>query len=327
MKHKLTITIMFIVMFLLTQFIGLAVINAYSPTTITQVNPQTGEIRNKTIEQPLPYGMQPPELKEEKDFWKMLPQMLIAFVIAIALILILIKYKYKFIIKAWFFVVVILALSITLNAILKISPTLATTSSILALMIVTPIAWFKIYKPNILLHNITELLIYPGIAAVFVPILSVWTIILFLILISAYDIWAVNHSGIMQKMAKFQINELKVFGGFIIPHISKKLRAKIKKLKIQAKKSKAKAKQLKNKKVRISLAILGGGDVVFPIITAGIFLRAFGLVPAILIIIGALVGLTYLLLISQKKKYYPAMPFITAGIFAGMLMSLLFNLL
>jgi presenilin-like A22 family membrane protease len=82
------------------------------------------------------------------------------------------------------------------------------------LVIALPLAFTKIYGRNFLVHNLTELFIYPGIAAVFVPILNIWTIIVLLILISIYDMWAVWHSGIMQKMAKYQINQLKIFSGF-----------------------------------------------------------------------------------------------------------------
>ena len=32
----------------------------------------------------------------------------------------------------------------------------------------------KIYRKNLIIHNLTELAIYPGIATVFVPILNFW---------------------------------------------------------------------------------------------------------------------------------------------------------
>jgi len=69
--------------------------------------------------------------------------------------------------------------------------------------------------------------------------------------------------------------------------------------------------------MKINLAILGGGDVVFPIITAGIVLRTMGLLPALFIIAGATIALYLLFAYSKKGKFYPAMPFITAGLLAG----------
>ena len=78
--------------------------------------------------------------------------------------------------------------------------------------------------------------------------------------------------------------------------------------------------------MKVNIALLGGGDIVFPIIAAGVFLVKYNLTAALFVTFGALVGLGTLLLFSEKKKSYPAMPFITAGIFLGMIIwKLLFN--
>ena len=69
--------------------------------------------------------------------------------------------------------------------------------------------------------------------------------------------------------------------------------------------------------MKVSLAILGGGDVVFPIITAGVVMNALGFIPALMVVIGATIALSLLFLYSTKGKFYPAMPFITAGLFVG----------
>jgi presenilin-like A22 family membrane protease len=122
----------------------------------------------------------------------------------------------------------------------------------------------------------------------------------------------------MQKMAKFQMDELKIFGGFLIPSASKKVKAQMEKIKTKYKNKKM-PKSVKNKKFKVNLAILGGGDVVFPIITAGVFMRAYDVIPALFIIFGALAGLISIFLFSKKGKPYPAMPYITTGIFAGLL--------
>ena len=292
MKHKLTIILILLGMFLVTQFIGLYVVNHYSQNE-------------------LPYGMEPPEgVNPENAF----PQIIIAFIIAIALFFLLTKFKIEFILKLWFFIVIVLALGLSINSFLPKEQYIPLMSLIIAL----PFALIKVFNRNIIVHNTTELLIYPGIAAVFVPLLNIWTMIILLILISVYDAWAVWHSGIMQKMAKYQINTLKIFSGFFIPYVSKKQRQMIKYLKKNFKKS-----ELKKKKIKVNLAILGGGDVVFPIISAGVMLKTLGIWPAIFVILGAALGLSYLLFFSKKKKFYPAMPFITAGIFLGMIVGVL----
>ena len=295
-------------MFLLTQFIGLYVIDHY-------VNEQNE----------LPFGLDTPEIEKASDYRNFFYAILVAFIIAIALLFFLTKIKAEIILRIWFFVVITLALGITITSFFPVKITYAAW---IALAIALPLAFFKIFKRNFIVHNATELLIYPGIAAIFVPILNFWTILILLALISVYDMWAVWKSGIMQKMAKFQMDKVKVFGGFMIPYISKKIRMKIKKLK------KSKSKEIK--KIKVNVAILGGGDVIFPIIAAGVVfktvsiampfgLKSFtgGFFPATFVIFGALLGLTSLLIFSEKKKSYPAMPFITAGILFGMILSYL----
>jgi len=297
-------------MFLVTQLIGLAVINAYSPKTKLVFNETTGQYENATIKLELPYGLEPPEMKPEIS----ITTIIIAMLIAIILIFLLMKIKATIFLRIWFFIVVIIALSITFNAGLMKLP----YSHYLVLVLAVPLAIYKIFKRNLLVHNLTELLIYPGIAAVFVPILNIWTIILLLLLISVYDIWAVWHSGFMQKMAKFQINEVKVFGGFFIPYVSKKVRLQLEKMKNMPSKLRQKAK-----KIKVNLAILGGGDVVFPIILAGVVLRSLGLMPALIISLFATLSLFFLFIAAKKGKFYPAMPFITTGCLVGLAVALI----
>ena len=105
-------------------------------------------------------------------------------------------------------------------------------------------------------------------------------------------------------MAKYQIKKVRVFSGFFIPYIKKEDRALLEKLR--------KSKD-KSKKIKVNIALLGGGDVVFPMILAGVVLQAWGLIPALIIILGAVLSLAYLFYISEKGKFYPAMPFISAG--------------
>jgi len=315
MKHKLSITLLLLSMFLVTQFIGLFVVNTYTPKST--IDPATGEIMLNQESQ-LPFGIETPETN--------FISIIFYFILAFALVAIFMKYKWRLVIKLWFLLVIILALGISLNAFLKYST--STNISIIALAIAIPLALLKLFRPNVFVHNITELFIYPGIAAVFVAILHPLSVMVLLILISIYDMWAVWRAKFMQKMAKFEMEELHIFGGFLIPTVSKKVKAQIQKIK-QKYKSKKMPDKIKKKKFKVRLAILGGGDVIFPIITAGVFMRAYtkqalfgiaGLIPALFVVGGALTGLTYLMLITKKDKAYPAMPYISAGIFAALIL-------
>ena len=296
MKHSLKIVFTLLIMFFITQLIGIAVINQYSPIQ-QQITDEQGNVMNKTIYN-LPYGMEPPE---DVTPGTTLVSIIIAIAIAVVFMLVLMRYKVEFFLRLWFLVVVALALAITINAFLPKIP----LASLIALMIAIPISLVKLFKRNIIIHNFTELLIYPGIAAIFVPLLNIWTVVLLLILISIYDIYAVWHAGFMQKMAQYQIKKLKFFTGFFVPYLGKKERALIKASK--------KDEKLKNKKIKVNVAILGGGDVVFPIILAGVVLNSRGLIQSLIISIGATLALAFLFYISKKGKFYPAMPFITTG--------------
>ncbi len=297
MKHTLKITLIILGMFFLTQLIGLAVINAYAPTT---------DETNQTFYN-LPYGLEPPQ---DINPGTSLISIVIAIIIAVTLILVLMKFNVAIFLKLWFFFVITLALGITINSVLLGFK----NSAIIALVIALPLAIIKVFRRNILVHNITELFIYPGIAVIFVPLLSVWTAVLLLILISLYDIYAVWHAGFMQKMAKYHMNTLKLFPGFFVPYLGKKQKEKIAELK----KSKS-----KDKKIKVNVAILGGGDVVFPLILAGVVFLSLGFPQALLISLGSLAGLAFLLYNSEKGKFYPAMPFITSGAFIGLAFALL----
>ena len=307
MKHNIKITALLLAMFFVTQFIGLYVVNHYSPVRVVG-----GEKVNVTAPE-LPYGLETPEIEKESDYLNFFPIIVVSFVVAVSLLFLFTKFNLKFILRGWFFIVIAIALGIFFNSVIppfKYSIIIVSAISI-------PLSFIKIFRKNLLVHNITELLIYPGIAAVFVPILNIWTIIVLLLLISVYDMCAVWHSGIMQKMAKFQINKLNIFSGFFVPYVSKAMRMKLRKMRIKAKKTG------KKKGIKINVAILGGGDVVFPIIASGVMLKTLGVYSSLLVIIGATLGLGCLFFFSEKKKFYPAMPFISAGILLGILLSYL----
>jgi presenilin-like A22 family membrane protease len=316
MKHNLKITILLLSMFVLTQFIGIYIVGHYS-----------SEDNN------LPFGLEPPQIEKEADYYSFFSGIVIAFIFAIALLFLFTKFKIKFILKLWFFIVVIIALGISFTSIFSGLFPAEYKISLIALALAVPLAYIKIYKREFLVHNFTEFLIYPGIAAVFVPLLNIVTIIILLVLISIYDIWAVWHTGIMQKMAKYQIDKLKIFSGFFVPYVDKKTRAKIRELREKYRNKKISKKKLQSKKFKVSVAILGGGDIIFPIITAGVVMKTaqnmpFGLkpftggfYPALFVLIGATLGLAYLFFFAKKKKFYPAMPFITVGIFLGLILS------
>lgn len=300
MKHSIKITIILLAMFLVTQLIGIFVISQYDPVQ-KQVTDQQGNLVNITSYN-LPYGMDPPQDVTPQGT---LVSIIIAIGLAALLMLLLMKYKAEIFLRLWFFAVVALALGITFNALILNFA----NSALIAFFVALPLAYAKVYKRNLIVHNLTELAIYPGIAAIFVPLLNVWTVVVLLIIISLYDMYAVWHAGFMQKMAQYQIQKLRLFTGFFVPYLGSKEKEML---------TKAKKKKTKGRGQKVSVAILGGGDVVFPIILAGVVLRQLGIIPALIISLGATASLTWLFYISKKGKFYPAMPFISTGCFTAL---------
>jgi presenilin-like A22 family membrane protease len=304
MKHEIKITIVLLLMFVLTQLIGLYVIDAYSPKITTQII--NGTSTNVTVSQEIPYGMQPPEMKPQIS----LISIIISFVIAILIFFLLTKMKSRIALKVWFTLVIYITLAISLYAIiLKLFPGL--DANALALVLAIPLTFYKAIRPNLVVHNATELLVYPGLAAVFVPILNTWSIIVLLVIISIYDMYAVWKSSLMVNLAKYQIKTMKVFTGFFVPYLPK------------GKVANFRSAKGRGKRIKIAIAILGGGDVAFPLIFAGVLYRAVGLIPALMVIAGATLALMGLFLYSRKGKFYPAMPFITAGCLLAWLLTLI----
>lgn len=287
-KHSLKITFFLLGLFIITQLIGLGVSYLYSSNAGGS----------------LPSWIEPPSTESPQVT---LASILIAVVLGAVLMLILMNIKAARFLRIWFFLVVAIAISITLNAFVHF----ISYSFLLSFLVALPMAYGKVFVRDIRVHNFTELLIYPGIAALFIPLLNIWTACILLIFISLYDMYAVWHAGFMQKMAKYQIQKLKFFAGFFVPY--------------QLPKAKLSGKS--KKKVKMNVAILGGGDVVFPIIVSGVVLSAFGLFSALLITLGASASLLLLFFLSQKGKFYPAMPFISIGCFAALAVIYLLQML
>ena len=342
MKHALKVTLVIIAMFLVAQFIGLAVISSYD----NHFGASAQKARQEAIEKGLPVppepeisfvkGTIPPpmELKTPIDVASILISIVIALVIATALFFLLSRIRVTLLLRIWFAFVVFICLSIALTLI--IYPMTDTNlfgifgrdvsiAEAIALPLALILTFYKVIKRNILVHNFTELLIYPGLAVIFLPLLNVVAAAILLVLISIYDMWAVWKSKYMIKLAKYQMNEMKVFAGFFVPYVSAKDRVKIQKMRALARREKSKKGKRKGKMFRfkVQIAALGGGDVAFPLIFAGTIMLAFGLLAAMITILCTTIALGLLLWFSKKGKFYPAMPFLSAGCFLGLILVLL----
>jgi presenilin-like A22 family membrane protease len=302
-------------MFIVTQIFGLLVVDTYSQHTVTLptgVNVTTGNL--------IPYGMQ----TEPTAPGISLITMLISLAIAIGLMLLLMKFKAKIFFQLWFTIVIIITCAISMNAIfLTLFPNIPLNWDMIAIVLALPLTFYKVFRKNLQIHNLTEILIYPGLAVIFVPLFDITTMIILLIIISIYDFIAVIKSKFMVKMAKFQVQKVGIFAGLFVPYMTDKTKKLIQNIKMKSLKLGRRNQQVQGQKIPINVAILGGGDIAFPLIFAGVVFRILGLLPALIVILGSSIGLLSLFIIGKKGKFYPAMPFITAGAIIGWLVSTL----
>ncbi|MFW6013960.1 MAG: presenilin family intramembrane aspartyl protease [Candidatus Nanoarchaeia archaeon] len=281
-------------------------------------------------------GFQPPQIEpEQEDFtWIYIA---IAILIGTILVLLIIKLRTHRIWLFWFLLSIGICLYIALSQfvvyILKlvgIDPNTSiwlvsaiglpfSLSAIITIGLVALLTYLKVYKKNILVHNITEIFIYGGLAALIVPIISITAAIVLLIMISLYDAIAVWKTKHMVTLANYQ-TENKLFAGLMMPYDKKtnKIPLFAKEKNITKKTSKKTNKKTKSSAQNVKTAILGGGDIAFPLIFAGAVMKSYGsfLFPIIIIFTTA-IALFLLLTYSKKDRFYPAMPFISAGAFLG----------
>ena len=288
MKHTARVTLIVLGIFFIAQIIGLFIVNSY----IDKQKLQEGQIAFND----LPLKVERPQVEEKTSF----VYIAIAILVGTILAFVLIRFRQMLLWKLWF----LFAVFITLNVAFKpFMPALVATilAGILAL--------WKLYKPNFYVHNFTELFIYGGLAAIFVPVLNLFSIIMLLIFISGYDAYAVWKSKHMIKLAKFQTKS-KMFAGVIIPY----------------KIPKAPKGNVITKKVKVRTAILGGGDIGFPLLFAGVLFKGLLLTnpvsvafaKVLIVPVLATAALGWLLYAAEKDKFYPAMPPISFGCFVAL---------
>jgi len=230
----------------------------------------------------LPYNLRRPEIKEEDTT----VFFLLSILVLTGAFLILSKYRFHKIIKYWFFIAQLACVSITLNALLPRTTPFKEMIS-LGCSLVLVLLNFKEF--NVVLHNFVELLVYGGLVSLFTPLFNLASSAWLLIAVSVYDFVSVFYTKHMIKIARIS-KSVKFFPGIMVTYKGER-------------------------------SLLGGGDMAFPLIFSSAALIELGVIPSLMIVYGACLGLFLLLIISKKGRYYPALPFITLGAFAGALFS------
>lgn len=323
MKHTIPVTLLLLIIFVLAQINGLFVLDYY-------IDVKESALAGKTIVHQDAYDQSNITVPEVENESSSFIYIIIALFFGTALVLLIVKFKQRKIWKAWFFLSVVVTLVISLNTwifrFLGKSGISAMTlyGSTVAFCLI--LAYYKVFKQNIFFHNMTEVFIYGGLAALLVPILNIISISVVLLVVAFYDMYAVWKSKHMIEMAQFQTDE-KVFAGLYIPYQRKedsKISTSKKIISEKIAKTQTSVKKITKK---MNTAILGGGDVAFPLLFAGVVMKTTGsyLAPA-LVIATTTLSLGLLFYYGEKGKFYPAIPFVATGCFVGYGLYLLLSL-
>ncbi len=300
MKHTLKITILLITLFILTQVVGLATVSKYIDVEKT----------DKGIKIIHPDTILGPQPEVEDKSYSAIP-IIIAVLIGTGILLLLIKFRLGKLWKLWFFLAVFMTLAVSFNVYII---------RIYAIILALLLAAVKVLRPNIIVHNFTEIFVYTGITIVILPFLNIVSAITLLIVISLYDMYAVWKSKHMIKLAKFQAKS-RLFAGLMLQYIPKK-------------QIRTKNKKLKKIKIKAKSAMLGGGDIAFPLLFSAAVMehlilnglpKNIAFIQSSIITLFVAISLTILLLKSQKDKFYPAMPFVSIGCIIGYIIIILIS--
>ncbi|MBI2675289.1 MAG: hypothetical protein HYX24_02430 [Candidatus Aenigmarchaeota archaeon] len=300
MKYNLQITLVLILIFIFSQVVGLGLANA----SIKELKIlETGE---KIIT----YSTIPVERPETTGFESLL-FILIGIAFATGLFLLIVRFRLYRLWKLWFFFAVLLTMWISFSIVM---------GQIEAFIVALVIASVKVFRPNPIVHNIAEVLVYSGIVLLLFPMFDVIWVVALLLVISVYDFLAVFKTGHMVSMAKFSMRT-KLFPGISLPIQGSKKEAAISGQKIMKANKTGEAEEK-----QYQAAILGGGDITFPMLFSSVvmqdlfrngFDKLTSLNFSLVITATSAASLLLLLLLARKGKFYPAMPFITAGSLIG----------
>ncbi|MBD3313870.1 hypothetical protein GF345_05505 [Candidatus Woesearchaeota archaeon] len=313
MKHTLRATLLIVALFLIAQLVGLITINQH---IMVFEDVETGII---TIDHPDTVLGPPPEVENKSASFVIIGVMVL---IGTAILLLMIKLRVYRVWKAWFFLAVWATMAVAFGVYIDWA---------VAALLALGLGMWKIYRPNVWIYNLTEVFIYTGIALLIIPLLNLFAAFGLLILISLYDMYAVWKSKHMIKMAEFQTKS-KVFAGLFVPYkhdgdISAAVQTK------KAKQEKQSKKQSKKQGKKTRSAILGGGDIAFPLLFSGTVMEHLIIMEGLskpralsltgIIAVTTTIALFLLLAKAEDKKFYPAMPFLSLGCLAGFIIVVL----
>jgi len=181
---------------------------------------------------------------------------------------------------------------------------------IVASLISVGVAMLWFFRPRVWLHDLLLVFTLAGMGSVFGFLLSPWTAVSFMLVISIYDILAVRF-GYMMWMAK-KLSQLETLPAFVIPKDIAGWNLDLKEVKLTDDESPER-----------NFSVLGGGDIGFPLLLIVAVFSTYGLTKALSIAGFSLLGLIAVYWIQAtflKGKPMAALPPITFACLVGFLL-------
>ncbi len=237
--------------------------------------------------------------------------------IATVLLLLLYKYKLNFAVKGW----LVLALGLTTLIFFT-----TVFESILGLIATAAVLLGIVYSKDHMLRNVLMIFPFAGAGAFFGSVIGLQAALVLLVVLSLYDYFSVNISEHMVNLAKSGV-QTNTFMGFTYPKEdggipledtdmedgdSAVYRAEDEVEPADAASEGADAASKKG-----GVGLLGGGDIVIPLVFAATLLPDYGMFVAVVSVLGAAAGLSFLLVKAQAGRFYPAIPPVAIGSVAG----------
>lgn len=290
MKHPVKVAAFFLIFFLLIHSIGLYFVSveASKPLSVVLDAPQ-----------PVSGG------------WSIL-YLLVGVGIGTGLILLLAKYGKKNIWKGWFTLATAVAIMYGLATVLP---------DVYAVAIGVTLATLRLIKPNFVTHNLAELFMYGGIGLILAPLFSPVTALITFFAMSVYDAYAVWKSKHMITLAEFT-KDANTFPGLSIGYNKQQGSSQPIQEPEEVDNDTQPENDIATEKTKKATGILGGGDVLFPLLVANTvylslypeYTALFSFLVSFGVSISAAVGLAYLFFKPTTAKYHPALPYIFAPV-------------
>jgi presenilin-like A22 family membrane protease len=169
----------------------------------------------------------------------------------------------------------------------------------LIIAICVGVIWFLI--PRVWLHNVVMIIAMVSVGAVFGRFLTPWTSMVLMSILAIYDFLAVRF-GFMVWMAK-KLSDAYTLPAFVLPQHASEWKSNLKQASV--------TELVKQKPAERDFAILGGGDVGFPLLLVTSAYFAYGFNSAVLVAGFSFVGLIGAFWIQStflKGKAMPALP-------------------